>query len=70
MTLPQLKVRWLDDASKERACSLQYSHARNLENFSTNTSDPNIEKHADFFCFAAKREGHGTELATQKMMRS
>jgi hypothetical protein len=70
ITLPQFKLRWLDEAGKERARSLLYSHVRALqqrEGFSSDdgSEDGHIGQEDDFFCFGnseTDERGSDTEV--------
>ena len=60
-TLPQFKLRWLDDAGKEHARSLLYSHVCNLVECdriaSCSESDADSQGE-EFFCFGNETEGN------------
>jgi hypothetical protein len=43
ITLPQFKLRWLDDAGKQRARSLSYNHVRALQQREGLSSDDGSE---------------------------
>ena len=61
VTLPQFKLRWLDDAGKEHARSLLYSHACNAQDSSRNAREPDGESpDEDFFSFPIERESRST----------
>jgi hypothetical protein len=70
ITLPQFKLRWLDEAGKERARSLLYNHMGALQQrevFSSDdgSEDGHIGQEDDFFCFGNSKTdeiGSDTEV--------
>ena len=63
VTLPQVKVRWLDDACKENARSLLYSHDCNVQDSSRNAGESDGESpEEDFFCFVTERESRTSNV--------
>jgi len=61
VTLPQFKLRWLDDSGKERARTLLYTYARTMQQqqLSANDSesdDGHISQEDEFFCFGNSKQ--------------
>ena len=66
VTLPQFKLRWLDDTGKEQARSLLHSFASALHDSSPDTGpDGNVSLEDNFFCFVtsgADKRGANAEV--------
>lgn len=57
VTLPQFKLRWLDDVGKENARSLLYSHVTSLSNDNKHISESDADSQEDdFFSFGSEKQ--------------
>ena len=61
VTLPNFKLRWLDDIGKEHARSLLYSHVSSFYNDNRHISESDADSQEDdFFSFGSEKESRNT----------